>query len=59
MNGVNDGCLDIELLESVDVVNGFKRGRDRLKVSIRESSVKDGECVFNTRPTRPLLDALL
>ena len=58
MKRVYDRCLNIELLESVEICNGFECRRECLNVSVREASVEDSEGAFDTHPTRPLFDAL-
>jgi len=53
-----EGCLKIEVLESVDVVNGFEGSLEGLCISVREASVEDGEGAFDTRPPLPLFYVL-
>ena len=48
VKGFYEECLKIELLESVDVGNGFKRRLEGICVSVREASVEDGEGAFYT-----------
>ena len=52
-----EGSLKIEVLEPVDVFNGFEGRREGLYLSVREASVEEGEGAFNTHLPRPLLDA--
>ena len=46
--------LKIEVLEPVEVCNGFEGRGEGLHLSVREASVEDGEGAFNTRLPRPL-----
>ena len=53
MKGFYEGCLKIEVLEPVDVFNGFEGRREGPHLSVSEASVEDGEgvCLTSSKST--------
>ena len=54
-----DRDLKVQLLEPVDVVNGFKERFYGSDLGVCEALGEDQECAFHTHLPRPFFDALL